>query len=95
MAHCRGWYRIFSPQRHRDAEKSICVIKNQSDFIKHEVLAISAYPCIKTGAIRAGTSASSYFDSNVGNVRNHTMVRLNLIISNAIGKRLTYEDLIA
>ena len=35
------------------------------------------------------------FRFNEGNVRNHTMVRLNHIISNAIGKRLTYEDLIA
>ena len=31
-----------SPQRHRDTEKSIYVLKNQSDFIKHEVLAMSA-----------------------------------------------------
>ena len=35
------------------------------------------------------------FRFNEGNVRNHTMVRMNHIISNAIGKRLTYEDLIS
>ena len=35
------------------------------------------------------------FRFNEGNVHNHTMVRLNYIISNAIGKRLTYEELIA
>ena len=35
------------------------------------------------------------FRFSEGNVRNHTMVRKNHIISNAIGKRLTYEDLIA
>lgn len=35
------------------------------------------------------------FRLNEGNVRNHTMVRLNHLISNAIGKRLTYEELIA
>ena len=30
---------------------------------------------------------------NEGNVRNHTMVRLDHIIRNAVGKRLTYEEL--
>lgn len=35
------------------------------------------------------------FRLNEGNVRNHTMVRLNHLINNAIGKRLTYEELIA
>ena len=35
------------------------------------------------------------FRFNEGNVRNHTMIRMNHIISNAIGKRLTYEDLTA
>jgi len=35
------------------------------------------------------------FRFNEGNVRNHTMVRLNHIISGAIGKRLTYKDLIS
>ena len=30
---------------------------------------------------------------NEGNVRNHTMVRLGHIIDNAVGKRLTYEEL--
>ncbi len=34
------------------------------------------------------------FRFNEGNVRNHTLVRLNHIISNAVGKRLTYQDLI-
>lgn len=33
------------------------------------------------------------FRFNEGNVRNHTMVRLDHIIANAIGKRLTYEEL--
>ncbi len=35
------------------------------------------------------------FRFNEGNVCNHTMVRMNHIISNAIGKRLTYKDLIS
>ncbi len=35
------------------------------------------------------------FRFNEGNVRNHTMVRLDHIIKNAIGKRLTYEKLIS
>ena len=33
------------------------------------------------------------FRLNEGNVRNHTMVRLDHIIRNAVGKRLTYEEL--
>ncbi|MCY4115879.1 MAG: IS1595 family transposase [Caldilineaceae bacterium] len=33
------------------------------------------------------------FRLNEGNVRNHTMVRLDHIILNAVGKRLTYEEL--
>ena len=33
------------------------------------------------------------FRFNEGNVRNHTLVRLNHIISKSVGKRLTYEDL--
>ncbi len=33
------------------------------------------------------------FRLNEGNVRNHTMVRLGHIIDNAVGKRLTYEEL--
>jgi len=33
------------------------------------------------------------FRLNEGNVRNHTMVRLDHIIVNAVGKRLTYEEL--
>ena len=35
------------------------------------------------------------FRFNEGNGRNHATVRLNHIISNAIGQRLTYEDLTA
>ena len=35
------------------------------------------------------------FRLNEGNVNNHTMVRLDHIIKNAAGKRLTYEDLTA
>ena len=35
------------------------------------------------------------FRLNEGNVRNHTMVRLDHIIHNAVGKRLTYEELTA
>ncbi len=35
------------------------------------------------------------FRLNEGNVRNHTMVRLDHIIRNAVGKRLTYKDLTA
>lgn len=34
------------------------------------------------------------FRLNEGNVRNHTMVRLGHIIDNAVGKRLTYEELV-
>ena len=34
------------------------------------------------------------FRLNEGNVRNHTMVRLGHIIDNAVGKRLTYKELI-
>ena len=33
------------------------------------------------------------FRLNEANVRKHTMVRLDLIIRNAVGKRLTYEEL--
>jgi len=33
------------------------------------------------------------FLRNEGNVRNHTMVRLDYIIRNAVGKRLTYDEL--
>ena len=33
------------------------------------------------------------FRLNEGNVRNHTMVRLDHIIRNAVGKRLTYKEL--
>lgn len=33
------------------------------------------------------------FRLNEGNVRNHTMVRLDYIVRNAVGKRLTYEEL--
>lgn len=35
------------------------------------------------------------FRLNEGNVRNHTMVRMDHIIRNAVGKRLRYQDLIA
>ena len=35
------------------------------------------------------------FRLNEGNVRNHTMVRLDHIIRNAVGKRLTYKELIS
>lgn len=35
------------------------------------------------------------FRLNEGNVRNHTMVRLDHIIRNAVGKRLTYKELTA
>lgn len=33
------------------------------------------------------------FRLNEGNERNHTMVRLEHIIDNAVGKRLNYEEL--
>ena len=33
------------------------------------------------------------FRLNEGNVRNHTMVRLDHIIRNVVGQRLTYEEL--
>lgn len=35
------------------------------------------------------------FRLNEGNVRNHTMVRLDHIIRNAVGKRITYKELTA
>ncbi len=35
------------------------------------------------------------FRLNEGNVKNHTMVRIGHIIDNAVGKRLTYEELTA
>jgi len=38
---------------------------------------------------------NSHSAYNEGNVRNHPMVRLNHIISNAIRKRLTYQGLIS
>lgn len=33
------------------------------------------------------------FRLNEGNVQNHSMVRLDHIIKNVMGKRLTYEEL--
>ncbi len=35
------------------------------------------------------------FRLNKGNVRNYTVMRLDHIIRNAVGKRLTYEELIS